>query len=557
MTAPPKTGTYHRPVHEPQREHMADEKASITELDGSTYPTGWIAPRLRPSPSIESIERRRTQLWLVAGLLLLAFSTTIILLFLGENPTDLLPEAPALRWSFLGLSLAFILYVIDQERRLRRLTGALIDERVLTSSLQARIADLATLTKVGRVVNSVLTLEEVLEVIVTSAFELTGANNGSVMLREGDDLRVAASAGATPAPLGTTLPFGSGVAGWVAERGRPLMINGRLGSDQFPGSRHSERAGSSLVAPMLAAGELLGVLAVERPAEAEAFTETQLRSVALFAEHAATAVSNAYRYGAERNTVEELADVLERRSEFVATMVHELKTPLTVIIGFASVLETKWDRLDQVRKIDAISTIRSQSDRLRSMVDEVLRTASAEAGAEPRREDVDVGGLLTQLIETTATLAQERDGQDRLIRLAGADGDTMVLGDPDALYRVFENLLENAVKYSPPGTPVEVRLERRDDEVRVDITDRGAGIPEDELPTIFERFRQSGHTVSGGVGLGLYIVRVLVRSHGGDVSVRSTLGEGTTFTVTLPVRLETDDADDVGSATPAELQRGG
>lgn len=540
MTAQGLMAPYHQRTDGTERDHMADEEASITELDGGGYPTSWIAPKLR-TPSIESIERRRTHLWFVAGLLLLALSTAILLLFLGEDPAELLPDAPALRWSFLALSFAFILYVIDQERRLRRLTSALVEERVLTSSLQARIADLATLTKVGRVVNSVLTLEEVLEVIVTSAFELTGANNGSVMLRDGDELRVAASAGASPAPLGTRLPFGSGVAGWVAERGKPLLINGRLGDEQFPGARHSDRAGSSLVAPMIAAEELLGVLAVERPPEAEPFTEAQLRSVALFAEHAATAVSNAYRYGEERNTVEELADVLERRSEFVATMVHELKTPLTVIIGFSSVLERKWEQLEGGRREDALSAIRAQSERLRSMVDEVLRTASAEAGAEPRRVRVDVSALLTGLIDTTATLAQERDGQERLIRLAGANGDATVRGDPDALYRVFENLLENAVKYSPAGAPVEVEIEQDDAEVLVHVTDHGPGIPDEDLATIFERFRQSGYTVSGGVGLGLYIVRVLVQSHGGEVSVRSTVGEGTTFTVSLPRRLETDE----------------
>ncbi|MBW3561860.1 MAG: GAF domain-containing protein [Actinobacteria bacterium] len=527
---------------------MTDEQATVIELSGGGYPTSRIAPKLRPVPSIEAIERRRGHLWAVAGLLLLAFALAIILLFLGEDPAALLPDAPARRWSFLALAIAFILYVVDQERRLRKLTTALIDERVLTASLQARIADLATLTKVGRVVNSVLTLEEVLETIVTSAFELTGANNGSVMLRDGEVLRVAASAGSSPAPVGTTLPFGSGVAGWVAERGRPLLINGRLGDDQFPGSKHKVRSGSSLVAPMVAAHELLGVLAVERPPDAEPFTETQLRSVALFAEHAATAVSNAYRYGEERDTVQELADVLERRSEFVATMVHELKTPLTVIIGFASVLERKWDELGHERRLDAISAIRGQSDRLRNMVDEVLRTASAEARADPRREAVNLGQLLTGLIDTTATLAQERDGQDRLVRLAGAEQGATVRGDPQALYRVFENLLENAVKYSPAGSPVEVQLERDSDAVTVHITDQGPGIPPEELETIFERFRQTGYTVSGGVGLGLYIVRVLVRSHGGEVTVRSTVGDGTTFTVRLPVRLETDEDSD-----PADL----
>lgn len=503
-------------------------------------PLAYISPKLpgTPHPDIDAVERRRLHLWMVTGLLLLALSSAILLLFLGDGLGEILPEVPFLRFSFLALSVAFILYVVDQERRLRRLTRALFEERVLTAALQARIADLSTLTKVGRVVNSVLTLEEVLEVILNSAFELTGATSGSVMLTEGDQLRVAASAGDHPAPTGTMVELGDGVAGWVAEQQEPLLIVGRLGSGQFPSRRTRSlgrrTGGSSVIAPLVAAGDLLGVLSVERPSGTDAFTETQMRSVALFAEHAATAVGNAYRYGQERDLARELADVLEKRAEFVATMVHELKTPLTVILGFASVLENKWRDLGPERRSDVLSSIRGQAYRLRAMVDEVLRTASAEAGAEMRREPTDVATMLTGLIDSTATLAAEREGKDRLIRLAGADRAAVVNGDPEALYRVFENILENAVKYSPSGSPIEVLVERGDDEIRVHVTDHGEGIPEEELETVFERFRRTGYTVSGGVGLGLYIVRALVQSHGGRVWARSRVGEGTTFTVALP-----------------------
>lgn len=282
--------------------------ARVTRLhDG--LPLAYIQPKLRgtPSPDIDAVERRRAHLWVVTALLLLASASAVILLFYGRaegGVDELLPEVPFLRYAFLALAIAFMLYVIDQERRLRRLTRALFDERVLTAGLQARIADLSTLTKVGRVVNSVLTLEEVLEVILTSAFELTGSTSGSVMLRDGDRLRVAASAGEKPAPTDTYIELGSGVAGWVAEQREPILITGKLAADQFPErdgrSRRGRSSGSSVIAPLIAGGELLGVLAVERPPGSQPFTETQMRSVALFAEHAATAVSNAYRHGPGR-----------------------------------------------------------------------------------------------------------------------------------------------------------------------------------------------------------------------------------------------------------------
>jgi hypothetical protein len=162
-------------------------------------PVGLITPPLR-EPTVETVERRRAHLWLVAGVLLLACSTVILLLFVEGELDSLLDEIPTLRWTFLALSVAFILYVIDQERRLRRLTAALIEERVLTSALQARITDLATLTRIGRVVNSVLTLREVLETILDALFELTNARSGSVMLLDGTELEVAASAGERRTP---------------------------------------------------------------------------------------------------------------------------------------------------------------------------------------------------------------------------------------------------------------------------------------------------------------------------------------------------------------------
>ena len=135
-------------------------------------------------------------------------------------------------------------------------------------------------------------------------------------------------------------------------------------------------------------------------------------------------------------------------------------------------------------------------------------------------------------------MSEHREGRERLFRLAGADQRVIVYGDAEALYRVFENLVENAVKYSPPGAPVEVAVEQRAHEVRVVVSDHGDGIPSEEIESVFERFRKSERTVAGGVGLGLYIVRVLVNAHGGRVWVDSKPGFGATFTVSLPIRAD-------------------
>ena len=501
--------------------------------------TDRIVPPLpgRP-PTLADIERRRAQLWLIAMVVLGALSLAV--------------SVHALRIGALGFALAFALYVGDQERRLRRATAQLVDERALTTALRARIADLATLTKVGRVVNSVLSLEEVLESLLHAAFELTGSTTGSVMLLEHGRLVVVASAGQGAAPTEAHMDVGAGVAGWVAAQREPIAVTGRLAPGQFGGSPDRSRdQGSSICAPLIVGGDLLGVLAVERAvATPVAFTEPELRAVAIFAEHAASAVSNALRYEDERRSVDRLAIALERRSEFVATLVHDLKTPLSVVLGFLGILEDRWDTLDEGRRADVLNAMRNQATRLREMVDEVLRTSSADAGRELQREPVELTGLLTELASSFATIALERQGVERPIDLDLPTTPVTVWGDPEALRHVFENLIENAVKYSPSGSPIVLRVLNDEGVVSVDVSDAGDGIAPDELPHVFERFRQGSSARAGGVGLGLYIVRTLVNAHAGRVTVRSTPGHGTTFTVSLPVRaLVRDDLEILRSAT--------
>lgn len=504
-------------------------------------------------PSLEAVERRRWQLWIVAGIFLIAVSTVVVLIFAEAGLPELMPDSPGLRWSFLALSVAFLLYVADQERALRRLTRALVDQQILTTALETRISDLTTLSKVGRVVNSVLTMDEVLQVILDSAFELTNARNGSVMLRDDDDLRVAVSAGADAAPVGSTSDADQGLAGLAAREREPILVDGTVTEGQVPGVLRSQRRdrGSAIVAPLIVADEPLGVLSLERSRDAEPFSDLDLRSIGLFAEHAATAVANAQRFEHERHTAARLADVIEMRSEFVATMVHDLKSPLTAIIGFSNMLRRRWERLDGDKRGSAIEHIEEQAKRLLSMVDEVLRSSSIEAGAELRREPIDLGDMLSQLADTVSAAAQGQEGVARKIDVGGAERPTVVYGDDEALRHVFSNLLENAVKYSPAASTIEVELERVAGEVKVRIRDQGEGISAEELPYVFERFRQSGGG-GGGVGLGLYIVRTLVSAHGGEVSVDSEPGVGTTFEVVLPVRSDggtVDITDDQARST--------
>ncbi|MGH3443091.1 MAG: GAF domain-containing sensor histidine kinase [Nitriliruptorales bacterium] len=484
--------------------------------------------------SLEELERRRWRLWAIAGFFLLAVSAVVVLAFTDTPLSELVPDTPGLRWAFLGLSVAFILYVIDQERSLRTLTRAVVDRDVLTASLESRVDDLETLARVGRLVNSVLTVDEVTAIVLDAAFALSRATKGSVLLREDEDLRVVVSEGADGAPVGAIEQLGKGVAGEVG-----AALTARLLVDGVDGG-HGPQRGSAIVAPLASDGDLQGVLCLARGHDSPAFSALDLRSVELFAEQAATAIANARRYEEERATARRLADVLELRSEFVATMVHDLKSPLTAIMGFAKILRQHWERLDSEKRVEAFDSIQDQAERLFRMVEEVLRSTSIEAGAELHREPVDVHPLLEQLVEEVRGAAVGREGGSRQLRL-DVVGPATVYGDPEALRHIFGNLLENAVKYSPAGSPIEVAVDGGTTEVIVHVKDRGRGIPPEDLAEIFERFRQATGTRKSGVGLGLYIVKTLVGAHGGEVEVQSEPGVGTAFSVTLPVRPDAED----------------
>lgn len=486
------------------------------------------------TPTLQQLERRRWHLWIVAGVLLLAASTAVALLVAEpEVAADLLAH-PGLRWGFLGVSAAFVIYVFEQERSFRRVTRGLVAEHRHATTLEDRVRDLTTLNRAARAVNSVLAPREVFRVLLESSLELTGASTGTVLLYVRDQLTVAASDGATAPERGTAVAADAGLVGRSLGAGRPEVGEVPPGGSE-PGLTGSVAGGGSAVcAPLVVDERTVGVLALLRPAVEEPFGPADLELVALFAEQAATAVANASRYERERGTVQELVDAERKRSEFVATMVHDLRSPLQAMMGYGELLRDRGERLTPAQRAQAVDAVLEQGERLQRMIGEVLGAASTEAGKELRREPVDLGRLLSEARQLVGAVSgAERD--DRPVRLFGLSDTVLVDGDAEALRHVLTNLVENAVKYSPPGSPIDVQLERGGTEVVVRVTDHGPGIPEDEIGEVFERFRRAERTKSGGVGLGLYIVRTLVQAHGGRVWVTSTPGEGTTFHVALPV----------------------
>lgn len=237
-----------------------------------------------------------------------------------------------------------------------------------------------------------------------------------------------------------------------------------------------------------------------------------------------------------RDEVENLGVFIRRlekaKTEFVSLVSHELRTPLTSIQGFSELLRTR--DMEKEKRKEFYRIILNETERLSRLITNLLNLSKIEAGIELNREMVSIPDLVEEDLE----LFQSQTDIHRL-KYVGNRRIPRVYADPDRLHLVIKNLLSNAVKYSPEGGPVEVETGVRGKYVTISVTDHGVGIPHEELPHIFERFRRVENSQLKGIsgsGLGLAIVKHLVELHGGKVTVHSEVGKGSTFTVFIPIK---------------------
>ena len=294
----------------------------------------------------------------------------------------------------------------------------------------------------------------------------------------------------------------------------------------------NEPSPATLAAPVTVGGEIAGVLVAT--AEGKRYGDRELRLLESFAAEAAVAMERARALQQERLLVERLAEVDRAKSDFVAAVSHELKTPLTSLLGYASILDKRLDALSQDRRREFFGIIQRQGERILKLIGDLLESSRMESGlAKVRREHVDIRALVTDVVAEMTPVAKEH-----VIDLSLPKRDPGLWADPAALEHVLTNLLDNAIKYSPKGTTVRIAVETKGLEIRLSVADRGRGISAEELPFIFERFRQGDEVdrTHHSVGLGLFIVRSLVEAQGGTVSCVSERGKGSTFTVAFPRR---------------------
>lgn len=285
----------------------------------------------------------------------------------------------------------------------------------------------------------------------------------------------------------------------------------------------TERPIDDSAAPLRdAVGEVIGAVLVFRDVSQRRADEQRLQAALNDAE--------ANREVAERRQGE-LEAALEVKNEFLAAVSHELRTPINAILGWARMLHQRTIRPEKVDA--AIASIDGSARTLAQLIEDLLEssrllTGKLRLGAEP----VDVLSLVADAVETIR-LSAENKGVSLDVE---AESVPAIRGDGDRLKQVIWNVVGNAVKFTPPGGRVSIRVAEATDSVEITIGDTGVGIGPSFLPHVFERFRQGDETMRSGLGLGLAIAKQVVDLHGGTITASSEgVGRGATFTIRLPV----------------------
>ena len=483
------------------------------------------------APSLESVERRRLQLWILSAVLLVSVSLGVVALSIWPVTRRWSPVSPGvLRLAVVLLSIAFSIYAIEQELHLHRLARMLVDERVLSTALTNRLHEVSLLLEAGKAINSVLDLNVVLETILRSAIDLLGGTSGSIMMADGNDL-VSACVQGNERARGRRVPLGEGIAGHVARTREPLLIDGDADPEDFPGLvPHDVAIESAISVPLVNRDDLLGVLNVNAAA-GRMFTEYDLRAMSVFAEQAAAAMANARLYEAEREHVAELIELDRMKRDFLDLMTHELKTPITSVLAAVEIASRPGMEAERDEMHDIIAR---QARRLDDMVGSLLTAARLDRTFPPQAvTPIDV-------VELANLAATESAVLQRPVEVTGAT-QGWVLADTEALRHVLDNLIDNAWKYGVPPVRVDVGVEA--DRVVLSVMDSGAGIPLADRERIFDRFQRLDRTrTQPGLGLGLPIVRGFARALGGDVWIDDAPGGGAAFHVSLPRAVQEDRA---------------
>lgn len=410
----------------------------------------------------------------------------------------------------------------------------------LSREMENRLAEMATLYAISEQVMSSLELPVVLETIVEVIKHVMDCRAACIFLlnEENGLLEIKASSGITSRwRTEAKLRVGEGISGKVVALGQPIYVPDTLLEPDFIFFDRSVR--SILVVPLKIRGKVIGSLSVDHTIP-NAFTPDDERFLSIVAVQAAIAIENATLYERLKDKAEslkkaydELSELSRFKSELLQNVSHELRSPLTFIKGYVELMREKSMGPLTPEQEEALEVVSEKADLMTRLVEDMISLQRLER-EKLKLEPVSLEEIARFSVRSAAIMAQSTGIE---FKLEIPPGLPPVLGDKNRLVQVFDNLINNAIKFSPSGGTITIRLKDVGDYIQAEVEDTGIGIPGDKLDKIFERFYQvdsSSRRRFGGMGLGLAIVKNIVEAHGGKVWAKSQLGKGSTFYFVIP-----------------------
>jgi len=452
------------------------------------------------------------------------------------------------RWRFLEEE-------IDLLRGISEQVAQYLARDAIERENQRHVQEVSTLFEVSKALASVVDIEGLLPAIQHTLMEAVGPAEAGVLLlfdKVTGMLRVASSFGYDVETLHrVSLRTGESISGQVFESGMPgvwstpdesesAMATMTAHNREFfrQASRGLDFPRSAIGVPLIYRDEKIGVLTLETFGSAEWFSGSHVPFLQALAELLVINLTQ-IRLLQETEEARAVQEADRLRSELIAALAHDMRTPLTSIQGYASALlldDVEWDETSRARQLQIIE---AEARDLQAMVQDLLESSIVDAGLLTLAKEPT---LVPRLVESLVREMARRTARHRFVISFPADF-PIIDADPRRLEQVIRNVLDNAVKYSPDGGLVVVRGQVAGDEVIISVADNGVGIAPEHLNRLFEKFFRVKSPIGEkvrGTGLGLPVSRTIVESHGGRIWAESEVGKGTTMYFSLPCRQGAD-----------------
>lgn len=433
------------------------------------------------------------------------------------------PQARITGWMLLGGVTVGVLSRLTATA----LAGALEARRLAEQETTDHAAAMATVLRAVRATVGA-TPDEVLQAVV-DATEGLGADSAALYLVRADGMLGLAGTRAIPDNHRAALPPGDGLPGEVLRRQELVHLEDYRGFDgAVPSLLDADIRVAVGVPVRLPDGRVLAVLTAGRR-DTRPFPRAALDAFEVLADDVARALESSRAVDADRRTLRAVAALHERQADFVATISHELRTPVTVIGGMTATLDRLGQQVPEHVRDEMIGRIHRQAQALETVVEGLLDASRLAGGLSARLAELDLARLVANGIEASHMPCHP-------VTLQVTGNDTVVRGDEHLLAGVVENLLDNASTHTPPGTPVRVLVHGDGGRVRLTVADDGPGIPPHDLHGITQRFVRAGDVdtrSSRGLGVGLAFVSEVLRLHDTTLEVVSQEGCGASFGFSL------------------------